>query len=108
MSIRLFQGDCLDIMRSFEANSVNLVYLDPPFFTQKSHSLLTRDRKQEFSFKDIWSSHIEYASFLFDRLREIKRVLHPAGSVFFHCDRHASHIVRLYKAAKTKTHRLCC
>ncbi|MBE2200832.1 MAG: site-specific DNA-methyltransferase [Anaerolinea sp.] len=95
MSIRLFQGDCLDIMRNFEANSVNLVYLDPPFFTQKSHSLLTRDRKQEFSFKDIWSSHIEYASFLFERLREIKRVLHPAGSVFFHCDRHASHIVRL-------------
>lgn len=95
MNVRVFQGDCLDIMRNFETSSVNLVYLDPPFFTQKSHSLLTRDRKREFSFSDIWSSHIEYASFLFERLREIKRVLHPVGSVFFHCDRNASHIIRL-------------
>lgn len=94
MSIQLFKGDCLDIMRTIEANSVNLVYLDPPFFTQKPHSLLTRDRQRKFSFDDIWASHIEYATFLFDRLHEIKRVLHPSGSVFFHCDRNASHIVR--------------
>jgi site-specific DNA-methyltransferase (adenine-specific) len=95
MSVQLFQGDCLEVMRHFEANSVNLVYLDPPFFTQKSHSLLTRDRKQEFSFNDIWSSHVAYANFLFERLHEIKRVMHPTGSIFFHCDRNASHIVRL-------------
>lgn len=95
MSVQLFRGDCLDIMRDFTANSVNLVYLDPPFFTQKPHSLLTRDRQQQFSFSDIWHSHIEYANFLFDRLQEIKRVLHPAGSLFFHCDRNASHIIRI-------------
>lgn len=95
MSIQLFQGDCLEIMRDFEPGSVNLVYLDPPFFTQKSHRLLTRDRQQEFSFTDIWSSHIEYATFLFERLCEIKRVLHPTGSIFFHCDRNASHIIRM-------------
>lgn len=95
MSVQLFRGDCLDIMRKFEADSVNLVYLDPPFFTQKPHSLLTRDRQQQFSFSDIWNSHIEYANFLFDRLQEIKRILHPSGSLFFHCDRNASHIVRI-------------
>lgn len=88
-------GDCLDVMGRMESGSVNLVYLDPPFFTQKSHSLVTRDRQREFSFDDLWASHTEYAHFLFERLQEMKRVLHPSGALFFHCDRNAAHIVRL-------------
>ena len=92
MNTQLFQGDCLDILRNFDSDSVHLVYLDPPFFTQKTHRLLTKDR--EFSFDDVWSSHAEFADFLHARLKEIRRVMHPAGSLFFHCDRNASHIVR--------------
>ena len=88
-------GDCLEVMGQMESGSVNLVYLDPPFFTQKSHKLVTRDRQREFSFDDVWSSHTEYAHFIFERLQEIKRVLHPTGAIFFHCDRNASHIVRI-------------
>lgn len=95
MSYQLFQGDCLEVMRPFDANSINLVYLDPPFFTQKTHTLLTRDRQKEFSFDDVWSSHAEYAHFLYERLQEIERILHPSGAVFFHCDRNASHIIRI-------------
>lgn len=95
MSTQLFQGDCLDVMRGFAPNSVNLVYLDPPFYTQKTHRLGTRDRQREFSFDDVWSSHTEYARFLVDRLREIERVLHPSGAIFVHCDRNAAHIIRL-------------
>lgn len=88
-------GDCLDVMGRMESGSVHLVYLDPPFFTQKSHSLVTRDRQREFSFDDLWASHTEYAHFLFERLQEMKRLLHPSGALFFHCDRNASHIVRI-------------
>jgi site-specific DNA-methyltransferase (adenine-specific) len=94
MSVQLFKGDCLDIMRQFEAESVNLVYLDPPFFTQKTHMLRTRDRQREFSFDDLWASHAEYAHFLFQRLQEIERLLQPTGAIFFHCDRNAAHIIR--------------
>ena len=95
MRSQLFQGDCLEVMRSLAANRVNLVYLDPPFFTQKTHRLRTRDRQREFSFADVWASHAEYADFLLVRLQEIERILHPTGAVFFHCDRNAAHIVRL-------------
>ncbi len=94
MKTELFQGDCLEVVRSLESESVHLVYLDPPYFTQKIHRLLTRDRSQQFSFDDVWSSHSQYSEFLQARLKEIRRVLHPAGSLFFHCDRHASHIIR--------------
>ena len=94
MNTQLFQGDCLDILRNFDSDSVHLVYLDPPFFTQKTHRLLTKDRRREFSYDDTWSSHAEFADFMHARLKEIRRVMHPAGSLFFHCDRNASHIVR--------------
>jgi site-specific DNA-methyltransferase (adenine-specific) len=95
MNAQLFQGDCLEVMRTLDAGSINLVYLDPPFFTQKTHRLRTRDRQREFSFDDTWASYAEYGRFLHDRLREMKRILHPTGALFFHCDRNASHVVRL-------------
>ena len=87
-------GDCLDLLSGVEANSARLIYLDPPFFTQKIHSLCSRDRKRKFSFRDLWISHDEYAEFLFERMIQCRRVLAGNGSIFFHCDRRASHIVR--------------
>jgi len=95
MKAQIHKGDCLHILKNFDAESVDLIYLDPPFFTQKTHSLKTKDRKQEFSFNDLWSSHSEYAEFLFLRLEQMYRVLSSTGSIFFHCDRNASHIVRV-------------
>ncbi len=95
MITQLYQGDCLEVIRNIQSDSIHLVYLDPPFFTQKTHRMTTRDRTSEFSFDDVWSSHFEYAEFLYERLSEIKRVMHSSAAIFFHCDRNASHIVRL-------------
>ncbi len=94
MKAQLYQGDCLDILKNLNSESVDLVYLDPPFFTQKTHSLRTRDREREFSFDDLWYSLSEYANFIHARLEQIWRVLSPKGTIFFHCDRNASHIIR--------------
>ena len=94
MNAKTYQGDCLDILKTFNAESVDLIYLDPPFFTQKKHALKTKDRKKEFSFNDLWGSHAEYAKFLYLRLEEMHRVLSSTGAIFFHCDRNASHIIR--------------
>ncbi len=94
MTTQLFLGDCLEVIRNFDSDSIHLVYLDPPFFSQKTHRMITRDRESEFSFDDVWSSHSEYADFLYERLSEIRRVMHSSGTIFFHCDRNASHIVR--------------
>lgn len=87
-------GDCLDIVAAMPENSIDLIYLDPPFFTQKTQQLTTRDGTKTFSYNDLWSSHKEYAEFLFIRLTQLKRVLSETGSLFFHCDRNATHIVR--------------
>jgi site-specific DNA-methyltransferase (adenine-specific) len=74
---------------------VDLIYLDPPFFTQRKQSLSTRDRSKEFAFDDRWRSASHYSAFLCDRLCQFHRVLKPTGSIFFHCDKTASHLARL-------------
>jgi site-specific DNA-methyltransferase (adenine-specific) len=92
--VELKLGDCLDVLKTLDEAVVDLVYLDPPFFTQKTHRLGPRDRSRVFSFEDVWASHREYARFIGDRLAEIRRVLSPRGSLYFHCSRDSSHIVR--------------
>ena len=88
-------SDCLPILKELDGESVDLIYLDPPFFTRKVHRLTPRDRSREFSFQDLWTTPKEYGTFLLERLREMHRVLSPRGSLFFHCDRNGVHLARL-------------
>ncbi|MBD2484906.1 site-specific DNA-methyltransferase [Planktothrix sp. FACHB-1365] len=90
----ILQGDCLDIIQKMPSNFVNLIYLDPPFFTQKQQSLKTRDRQLEFSYNDLWESEQDYAKFIHDRLAVLYHVLREDGSIFVHCDTHANYIIR--------------
>lgn len=94
MSSEVHHGDCLEILRGLPADTVDLIYVDPPFFTQKTHALVTRDRSTTFHFSDEWSTLQEYADFLRARLHEFRRVLRKTGSLFFHCDTNASHVIR--------------
>jgi len=94
MASEVRHGDCLEVVKSLVAESVDLVYVDPPFFTQKTHSLVTRDRTTTFQFSDEWKSRVEYIEFLRARLNEFHRVLKITGSLFFHCDTNASHHIR--------------
>lgn len=94
MASEVRHGDCLEVARGLAAESVDLVYVDPPFFTQKTHSLVTRDRTTTFQFSDEWKSRTEYVEFLRVRLKEFRRVLKSTGSLFFQCDTNASHHIR--------------
>lgn len=91
----VIQGDCLNSLVSLPNNSIDLIYLDPPFFTQKVQTLSNRERNKVFSYNDLWSDYQEYAEFLFIRLTELKRILKNTGSLFFHCDRNATHIIKV-------------
>lgn len=93
MSVLL--GNCLDVMSTISNGSVDLVYIDPPFFTQKKHSLSARDNSKEFSFNDKWKSLEEYLSFIEDVLIQCHKTLKDTGSIFLHCDKSASHHLRL-------------
>ena len=88
-------GDCLGVLLEMPPESVDLVYVDPPFFTQKIHNLVTRDGAVNYCFSDIWDSGSSYAEFIYQRISRVRDVLKSSGSLFFHCDKSASHIVRL-------------
>ena len=94
-NIKIMTGDCLQIMKTLKNESIDLIYLDPPFFTQRIQKLKTRDRLKEFSYHDLWETHKEYSEFIYERVKEMHRLLARHGSLFFHCDRNASHIIRV-------------
>jgi len=91
----VFRGDCKEIFKSIETESVDMVYLDPPFFTQKMHNLKTRDNSTEYIFSDCWESIEDYVNFMRERIKECHRVLKKSGSIFLHCDKNASHYLRI-------------
>ncbi|MFH1170633.1 MAG: DNA methyltransferase [Candidatus Vogelbacteria bacterium] len=89
------QGDCKNELRKIESDSIDLIYLDPPFFTQKKQSQKTRDNSKEYTFDDSWNNMGSYKSYIEERLIECKRVLKNTGSIFLHCDRNASHYLKI-------------
>src|SRR5574340_686285 len=91
----LYSGDCLNWLQTIDAGSIDLVYLDPPFFTQKVRTSRTRDNTWEYRFSDTWSNVEEYKCFLRPRIEQCRRVLKDTGSIFVHCDSSASHHIRL-------------
>lgn len=88
-------GDCLEQLKNIQDESIDLVYLDPPFFTQRKHTLKTRDNSKTYSFNDSWDSINDYQQFIKERLLECHRVLKSTGSIFLHCDKSASHYLRV-------------
>jgi site-specific DNA-methyltransferase (adenine-specific) len=90
----ILEGDCLEKLKLIENNSIDLIYLDPPFFTEKKHTLKNRDRTKEFSFDDIWGSDKGYANFLKERILLMRNCLKDTGSIFVHCDKSGEHIIR--------------
>lgn len=91
---QIYFGDCLDILPNISNNSIDLIYLDPPFFTNKIFKGTARHSNAEFCFNDIWENSSEYAKFLFDRLAVCYPLLKETGSIVVHCDRNSNHIIR--------------
>jgi DNA modification methylase len=93
---RLFFGDNLHIMRQLPSNSIDLIYIDPPFFSGRNYNILFGDKNEVRSFTDIWEGGMPgYLIWLNARLYEMKRLLKPTGSIYVHLDWHAGHYVKV-------------
>lgn len=97
MKNKLFCGDCLEVLeKKVEPDSIDLIYLDPPFFSNRHYEVIWGDEAEIRSFDDRWEGGIEvYTAWMADRLRACHRVLKPTGSLYLHCDWHASHHLRV-------------
>lgn len=92
---KIYHGNCVEKLKEIEANKVDLIYFDPPFFTQRKHSLTNKDNSKTYEFDDKYNSIEEYLKLVENVLLESKRVLKNTGSVFLHCDKTASHNIRV-------------
>ena len=93
---RLIWGDNLHVMRQIPSNSIDLIYIDPPFFSGRDYNVIWGDNNELRSFNDIWQGGMDgYLVWLNARLFEMKRLLKPTGSIYVHCDWHASHYIKV-------------
>ncbi|OQW93961.1 MAG: hypothetical protein BWK79_08380 [Beggiatoa sp. IS2] len=94
---KLLLGDNLEILKSLESESVDLIYLDPPFFSNRNYEVIWGDQGEIRSFEDRWSGGIDhYIAWLKERVVEMYRVLKSTGSIFLHCDWHANAYIRVF------------
>lgn len=93
---RLFWGDNLHVMRQLPSQSIDLIYIDPPFFSGRQYSVIFGDQNELRSFSDIWEGGMPgYLIWLNARLYEMKRLLKKTGSLMLHLDEHAGHYVKV-------------
>jgi adenine-specific DNA-methyltransferase len=71
MSWTIHQGDCLEVMRQMDANSVDAIVTDPPYFKVKGEAW---DRQ--------WDKPAQFLAWLDQIAEQWQRVLRPNGSVY--------------------------
>lgn len=92
----IYEGDNLEILSKFPDKSVDLIYLDPPFFSNKQYEVIWKDGAEIRSFQDRWKGGIEhYITWMEPRLRECHRILKETGTIYLHCDIHANAHLRM-------------
>ena len=120
----IWTGDNLYIMRGMNSESMDLIYLDPPFNSKADYAAPIGSQAAGAAFKDTWSlddidiewidsleatephlmhmilaamtsSDKAYLVYMAMRLLEMRRLLKPTGSIYLHCDPTMSHYLKL-------------
>ncbi len=93
----------LQCLREETPGAVSLAYLDPPYLTGREHFRVERSRcsegkivrSQSVAFDDRWASLGEYLECLEPRLKAIRELLAPHGSLVLHVDPKTSHYAKV-------------
>jgi DNA modification methylase len=91
----IYCGDCLEQLRKLPDHCVDLIYIDPPFNSNRNYEVFWGETKEKRAFEDRHASTQAYIEFMRPRCVELARVLKPTGSFYYHCDWHASHYVKV-------------
>lgn len=88
--------DNLAVLRDMPDECIDLVYLDPPFFSNRQYEIIWGDEAEVRSFDDRWKGGVrQYVDWMRDRAVEMHRVLRATGSLYLHCDPTASHYLKV-------------
>jgi DNA modification methylase len=91
----IYCGDNLEQLAKLPNGSVDLIYIDPPFNSNRNYEVFWGETKEKRAFEDRHASTQAYIEFMRPRCVELARVLKKTGSFYYHCDWHASHYVKV-------------
>lgn len=92
----IYCGDCKEVLVKFPDECIDLIYLDPPFFSNKHYEVIWGDGYELRAFEDRWKGGINhYITWMEERVLQCHRVLKRTGSIYLHCDYHASHYLKV-------------
>ncbi len=91
----VYCGDNLEQLAKLPDACVDLVYIDPPFNSNRNYEVFWGETKEKRSFEDRHASTQAYIEYMRPRCVEMARVLKKTGSFYYHCDWHASHYVKV-------------
>lgn len=91
----IYCGDNLDQLARPPDASVDLIYIDPPFNSNRNYEVFWGETKEKRAFDDRHESTRAYIDFMRPRCVQLARVLKKTGSFYYHCDWHASHYVKV-------------
>ena len=84
-SARIIVGDCVAEMAKLPADSVDLVFADPPYNLQLENALSRPDQSRVDAVDDDWdkfASFADYDSFTRDWLAAARRLMKPQATIF--------------------------
>lgn len=97
-AVRLVHGDGPGALEALDGTPPRLVYIDPPFATDREFSLAHRlpdelggHEVERVAYSDRWGELDAYLAFMDGVLAAVERALHPDGSLLLHCDHRAAH-----------------
>jgi DNA modification methylase len=92
----IYCGDNLEVMSKFPEKSIDLIYADPPFSTDKQYNIIWHNGAEQKAYEDRWKGGINaYIRWMRPRIAQCYRVLKDTGSMYLHCDWHANAHLRI-------------
>ncbi len=90
----IYCGDCLVKLKDLPNDSIDLIYIDPPFSSNRNYVAFWQEQEKRH-FEDKFENVRAYIDYMRPRLVELYRALKPTGSFYYHCDWHASHYIKV-------------
>src|SRR5476649_240624 len=91
----VYCGDNLEQLARLPDACVDLIYIDPPFNSNRNYEVFWGETKEKRAFEDRHENTKAYIDYMRPRCLQLSRVLKKTGSFYYHCDWHASHYVKV-------------
>jgi DNA modification methylase len=91
----IYCSDNLEQLAKLPDACIDLIYIDPPFNSNRNYEVFWGETKEKRAFADRHESTKAYIDYMRPRCVQLARVLKQTGSFYYHCDWHASHYVKV-------------